>query len=199
MANTTANKLGCLLVFACAAAIAVGLWYAKGGRFWWQNEQDLADSEEEELTPEGFGYRPGGGKKSAPRRKKKTSEARQARGATAPAPHAEVPMPTGPSGMSYEAAIAGNNLNLAPGTHDVPDLTDAELAGPMREGTFLDACGVPSSTHVTVKVAIRNGRAVGVSVSAVPPSREMGWCVEKQVRGLQWPANAKMDSFVTTY
>jgi hypothetical protein len=81
----------------------------------------------------------------------------------------------------------------------VPDLTDAELSGPMRDGTFLDACGVPSSTKVTVKVAIRNGRAVGVSVYAVPANREMGWCVERHVRGLQWPSNAKMDSFVTTY
>ena len=105
----------------------------------------------------------------------------------------------GPSGPSYESAIAGNNLSLAPGTKDVPDLTDAELAGPMRQGTFLDACEVPSSTKVTVKVAIRNGRAVGVSVYATPPNREAGWCVERHVRGLQWPSNAKLDSFVTTY
>ena len=95
--------------------------------------------------------------------------------------------------------MAGNNLSLAPGTKGAPDLTDAELAGPMREGTFLDACGVPSSTKVTVKVAIRSGRAVGVSVYAAPPNREIGWCVEHHVRGLQWPSSAKLDSFVTTY
>jgi hypothetical protein len=110
-----------------------------------------------------------------------------------------LPGPGGPSGPSYESAIDNNNLILAPGTKDVPDLTDAELAGPMRDGTFLDACGFPSSTKVTVKVAIRGGRAVGVSVYATPPNREAGWCVEKHVRGLQWPSNAKLDSFVTTY
>ena len=59
--------------------------------------------------------------------------------------------------MSYETAIAGNNLKLAPGTKDAPDLTDAELAGPMRDGSFLDACGVPTSTHVTVITIARTG------------------------------------------
>jgi hypothetical protein len=176
----------------CAAGIGAGVWYARD-RGWLDNEQDAAGEEEEDPTPEGVGYRRGT-KKGAPGRKKKTAEVRQARGEGVAHPG-----PGGPSGPSYESAIAGNNLSLAPGTKDVPDLTDAELAGPMREGTFLDACGVPRSTQVTVKVAIRNGRAVGVSVYAAPPNREIGWCVERHVRGLQWPSNAKMDSFVTTY
>lgn len=163
---------------------------------WWENEQDAASDEESiEPTPEGFGYRRGK-KKTAPGRKKKTGEASQERGG---AVEHGGPAPGGPSGPSYESAIAGSNLNLAPGRKDVPDLTDGQLAGPMRDGTFLDACGVPSSMKVTVKVAIRNGRAVGVSVYAAPPNREIGWCVERRVRGLQWPSSAKMDSFVTTY
>jgi len=178
----------------CAAAIAAGVWYARNGG-WWQAEQDAAGDEADDSTPEGFGYRLGG-KKTGSRLKKKTGEARQARGeAVAHGP----PGPGGPSGPSYESAIADNNLILAPGTKDAPDLTDAELSGPMRAGTFLDACEVPSNTKVTVKVAIRNGRAVGVSVYATPPNREAGWCVERHVRGLQWPSNAKLDSFVTTY
>jgi hypothetical protein len=193
MANT-ARKLGCFTFFACA--LAAGVWYTQRGG-WWEDEQDLGDEEEPgDPTPEGSGYRRGP-KKNAPRLKKKASDGRQARGGAA-RPGAS-PHSAGPSGMSYEAAIAGNNLNLAPGTKDGPDLTDAELAGPMRDGTFLDACGVPNSTQVTVKVAIRNGRAVGVSVYAVPPSREIAGCIERHVRGVQWPPHAKMDSFVTTY
>jgi eukaryotic-like serine/threonine-protein kinase len=193
--NTPARTLHLFVFFACIVIVAVGLWYVKSGG--WEHEQDIADDEEViDLNADGGGHRRGS-KKTAPRLKKKSSEARQARG-SAPRPGPS-PAPLGPSGMSYEAAIAGNNQNLAPGTKDVPDLTDAELAGPMREGTFLDACDVPTSTQVTVKVAIKGGRAVGVSVYMVPPSRELGWCVERHVRGIQWPSNAKMDSFVTTY
>ncbi len=194
--NALARKLGFFIFFASAAG--AGVWYAHREGLWGY-EQDVADDDEE---PPSFG--PDGGahrrrpKKTAPRTKKKAAEARQARGAPAH-PGSSPPPPTGPSGMSYETAIAGNNLQLAPGTRDVPDLTDAELAGPMRDGTFLDACGVPNSTHVTVKVAIRNGHAVGVTVHTNPANREMGWCVERRVRALSWPSNAKMDSFVTSY
>jgi hypothetical protein len=48
-------------------------------------------------------------------------------------------------------------------------------------------------------VAIKMGRAVGVSVYTNPPSPGVAGCVERSVRGLAWPANPKMDSFVTTY
>ena len=192
--NTPARRLHLFVFFACVAIAAVGVWYVKN-RGLWEEDQEVEDEEAIDPNADGEGYRRRS-KKTAPRFKKKPSEARQARGA---ARHGAGSAPLGPSGMSYEAAIAGNNLNLAPGTKDMPDLTDAELAGPMRDGTFLDACDVPTSTHVTVKVAIKGGRAVGVSVYAVPPSREIGWCVERHVRGLHWPSNAKMDSFVTSY
>jgi hypothetical protein len=195
--STTARKLRVFILFVCAGAMAVGAWYVQRGGSW-EDEQDVADDDEQPATfgPDGGAQRRRS-KKASPRPKKKASDARQAQAAAAR--HAGVPTAAGPSGPSYETAIAGNNLELAPGTKSVPDLTDAELAGPTHDGTFLDACGVPNRTHMTVKVAIRNGRAVGVSVYALPPSREIAGCVERHVRGLQWPSNAKMDSFVTTY
>jgi hypothetical protein len=205
--NSPARSL--FIFLTCAAALGGGFWYARGGGFW-EDEQSADDDEEEEpglLKPDSGAprRRP---KKSAPRLstprpKKKPSEARQAR-SPAPAHAAEdppraVPPHAGPTGPSYESAIAGNVQHLAPGTKEAPDLTDGELAGPLRDGSFLDACGVPSSTQVTVKVAIRNGRSVGISVYSTPPSQSIAGCVEEHVRGLQWPSNAKMDSFVTTY
>jgi hypothetical protein len=69
----------------------------------------------------------------------------------------------------------------------------------MSDGTFIDDCGAPESMSVTVKVAIRTGRAVGVSVYTNPPATSVAGCIDMHVRGLSWPANPKMDSFVTTY
>jgi hypothetical protein len=103
------------------------------------------------------------------------------------------------SGMSYEAAIASNNTQVTIGQAASADLTDQQLAGPMRNASFLGACGAPNSMKVTVRVAIRMGHAVGVSVYTNPPNATVGACVDRAVRNLAWPVNAKMDSFTTTY
>jgi hypothetical protein len=199
--NTIRGKLGFLVFLVCVAFSAFGVWYLNGGR--WEEEEQDVDNDEEPIDPsaDGGGYRRGQKKKKAQPTKAKAGVSRQARSGVAR--HAEGPAPApvgpGPTGPSYESAIAGNNLKLAPGAQDVPDLTDAELAGPLRDGSFLDACGVPTTTQVTVKVAIRHGRAVGISVYPVPPSAPIAGCVERHVKSIQWPPNAKMDSFVTTY
>jgi eukaryotic-like serine/threonine-protein kinase len=105
-----------------------------------------------------------------------------------------------PGGMSYEGAIAANPQQIDMNGHVAgPDLTDQQLSGPMRNATFLSGCGAPDSMHVTVKVAIKMGRAIGVSVYTTPPNGGVASCVDHAVRGLAWPVNQKMDSFVTTY
>ena len=105
-----------------------------------------------------------------------------------------------PAGMSYEAALASNNqeINMG-GGRGGPDLTDAQLHAPMRNAAFISGCGAPDSMKVTVKVAVKNGRAVGVSVYTNPSNAAVASCVDRHVRGLGWPPNPKMDSFTTTY
>lgn len=105
-----------------------------------------------------------------------------------------------PAGMSYEAALASNNqeINMG-GGRGGPDLTDAQLHAPMRNAAFISGCGAPDSMKVTVKVAVKNGRAVGVSVYTNPPNASVSACIDRHVRGLGWPPNPKMDSFTTTY
>ncbi|HVH47941.1 MAG TPA: hypothetical protein VM925_36655 [Labilithrix sp.] len=105
----------------------------------------------------------------------------------------------GPAGMSYEQAIATNVQDINMGAKGGPDLTDAQLSAPMKNAAFISGCGAPDSMKVTVKVAVKNGRAWGVSVYTNPPNPSVASCVDRHVRGLGWPTNAKMDSFTTTY
>jgi hypothetical protein len=105
----------------------------------------------------------------------------------------------GPAGPTYEAAIASNKQEVAIGTRDGPDLTDAQLAGPMRNGAFVGECGAPDSMKVTVKVAIKMGRPAGVSVFTSPSDPDVAGCIDRYVRTFSWPTNPKMDSFTTTY
>jgi hypothetical protein len=102
-------------------------------------------------------------------------------------------------GLSYEAAIAANNTQVTIGQTGGPDLTDTQLGGPMRNAAFLNSCGAPDSMKVTVRVAIKMGHAVGVSVYTTPPNSGIASCIDHAVRGLSWPVNSKMDSFSTSY
>ncbi|MFO0739684.1 MAG: hypothetical protein U0270_27545 [Labilithrix sp.] len=104
-----------------------------------------------------------------------------------------------PGGMSYEAALNSNNNEIKMGEKSGPDLTDGQLSGPLRNASFISACGAPDSMKVTVRCAIKNGRAVGVTVSTNPPNAGVASCVDHHVRSLSWPSSSKMDSFTTTY
>jgi hypothetical protein len=105
----------------------------------------------------------------------------------------------GPAGPTYEAAMASNNQEVTIGKQAGPDLTDAQIAGPMRSGSFVDECGAPDGMKVVVKVAIKMGRAAGVSVTTSPSDPDVAGCIDRYVRTFSWPSSPKMDSFTTTY
>lgn len=105
----------------------------------------------------------------------------------------------GPAGPTYEAAIASNAQEITIGTQGGPDLTDAQLSGPMRNGAFVGECGAPDGMKVTVQVAIKMGRPAGVSVSTRPPDPDVAGCIDRYVRTFSWPSSPKMDSLKTTY
>jgi uncharacterized protein (UPF0254 family) len=79
---------------------------------------------------------------------------------------------------------------------------------------------VPRKGKVTVKVAVREGRAIGVTVLVAiePPARNMTpriakayakeeakliaktvTCFDSAVRTMSWPPNSRRDSFTTVY
>ena len=105
-----------------------------------------------------------------------------------------------PSGMSYEQALNSNNQEVTIGAGaSGPDLTDSQLAAPLKNGGFISACGAPNSMKVEVRVAIKMGHAIGVTVVTDPPNQGVASCIDHAVRGIGWPSSPKMDSFKTNY
>jgi hypothetical protein len=102
---------------------------------------------------------------------------------------------------SYEEAINAVASNLQPvdvyGHAAGSDLTNEQLTAPM--GNALSGCGVPNDMKVTVKVAVKFGAAVGVSVYTDPPNSRIASCVDRSVRSLRWPSSPNLDSFTTQY
>ena len=100
-------------------------------------------------------------------------------------------------GASYDDILNTNNQQITMGGAQTPDLTNAQLAAPLRAvGARLGSCGVPDDMKVSVRVAVKSGRAVGVTVTTSPPNGGAAGCVAGFVRGLSWPVSEKAD-FVT--
>jgi len=105
-----------------------------------------------------------------------------------------------PSGMSFEQALNSNNQEVNIGASSGgPDLSDSQLGAPLKSGGFISTCGAPDSMKVQVNVAIKNGHAVGVTVTTNPSNSGIASCIDHAVRGMSWPSSNKMDSFRTSY
>ncbi len=104
-------------------------------------------------------------------------------------------------GQSFEAIYNGNveNMNFGGGGSDNADLTNAQLSAPLRHASFIGGCGAPDDMKVTVRVAVKMGRAVGVTINTNPPSAGVAACIDRSVRGLQWAVSPKVDFVTTTY
>ena len=125
------------------------------------------------------------------------------------------PIPPKPaSSASYEEALS------TPEPIDVNDervqLTDGQLTGPMRG--VLAGCRVPSNAKVTIRTAVQNGRAIGVTIGVAfehpksmkritsttaryeaKLSAKIVTCADKAVRNVTWPPSKRRDSFTTTF
>jgi hypothetical protein len=103
-------------------------------------------------------------------------------------------------GQSYEAVLNSNNESVTMGeSQGQPDLTNAQLAGPLRHAAFVTGCGAPDDMKVQVRVAVRMGVPIGVTVQTTPPNGGIASCIDRAVRGLRWQANPKTDFVTTNY
>jgi hypothetical protein len=104
-------------------------------------------------------------------------------------------------GRSYESVLENNNetISIGAGGSATPDLTNAQLSAPLRHASFISGCGAPDDMKVTVRVAVKMGRPLGVTVTTSPANAGVAACIDRSVRGLQWPPSAKTDFVTTTY
>jgi len=96
-------------------------------------------------------------------------------------------------GVTCEQARAQYNEEIDPGARGPADLTANDFGAVLNEGGYLTPCEVPAASHLDLCVAVQNGSAVGVTVTADPAAPDVELCVARQVRGLVFPAHPKMD------
>jgi hypothetical protein len=96
-------------------------------------------------------------------------------------------------GVTCEEARAQYVEEIGMQAEGPADLTAADYAGVLNQGTYLGPCDVPETSHAQICVAVQNGTAVGVTVSVDPSDASIELCIARQVRVLSFPSHPKMD------
>jgi hypothetical protein len=95
---------------------------------------------------------------------------------------------------SCENAIARNNEQISIGGPRGPtDITREAYAGILQNGRYLSGCSIPDRTVFEICAAVRDGRAVGVTVTSSPASPSLNACVRRAVSRLKFPQNSRLD------
>lgn len=101
----------------------------------------------------------------------------------APAPAAE---PEFRAGMSVNEAIAA-----VPQSTQRVNIEQDALAAPLLRTELYEPCGISGSQRFKLRVAIWDGRAVGVDVTTQPKNDKLDACLREQVASVTWADKVK--------
>jgi hypothetical protein len=106
----------------------------------------------------------------------------------------ETPRDAPTSVSSCEAAIARNNeqINIG-GARGPADVTREQYAGILQNGRYLAGCSIPDRTVFEICAAVRDGRAIGITVTSSPANASLNRCVRRAVSSLKFPSNPRLD------
>ncbi len=104
------------------------------------------------------------------------------------------------TGKSCEKAQDENPqvINMGAGKGGA-DLTAAQLGAPLNSGQFMAGCGLPDSAHANICVAVKNGKALGVSVGVTPKNNRVATCIDRAARKVRFPVSDKLDVVKTAF
>jgi hypothetical protein len=120
-------------------------------------------------------------------------------------PEFDQPLPTATwagatraQGCEAAARAYTEELDLR-GGRPPPDITQPQYAAILEQGRWFAHCRVPATCQLEVCVAVREGRAVGVTVHATPWRADIERCVAAAARGLTFPNHPRLDVTRTTF
>ncbi|NLE88189.1 MAG: hypothetical protein GX607_17540 [Myxococcales bacterium] len=103
----------------------------------------------------------------------------------APAPEAAVEPDFRP-GMSVDEAIAA-----VPQSAQRVNIEQEALAAPLMRTELYEPCEVRGNQSFQLRVAVWEGRAVGVDVATKPQNEKLAGCLREQVSSVTWPDKVK--------
>lgn len=89
-------------------------------------------------------------------------------------------------GMSVNEAT-----NAVPPNVERLNIEQERLAEPLMDPKLYEPCSLQGHHHFTVKVAVWDGKAVGLDVSTKPNDEKLAACLRQQIQDVEWEDKAK--------
>jgi hypothetical protein len=89
--------------------------------------------------------------------------------------------PTFTPGMSVEEAIAA-----VPSTAQRIHIEEEALAEPLKAPEVYEPCKLKGHEHFSIRVAVWQGRAVGLDITTKPVNAELASCLRTAIERLEW-------------
>ncbi len=105
-----------------------------------------------------------------------------------PEPKPEKPAVAEPEfteGMSVAEAI-----KAVPQGMERANIDQETLSKPIQDFALYEPCK-PGTARLTLKIAVWDGRAVGIDVTSAPKNDKLVACVKDRIKGLKWQAKVK--------
>ena len=102
-----------------------------------------------------------------------------------PEPKPAAPEPQFTDGMSVDDAI-----KAVPVGAERANIDQETLSKPIQEFSVYEPCK-PGAAHIKMKIAVWDGKAVGLDVTSTPKNDKLVACVKEQLKALTWKAHVK--------
>lgn len=126
--------------------------------------------------------------------------------ATEESPPADVPKADAPSGESGDAeqpkddkpktevkepefkenGTVAEAIAAVPVASDRLNIDQETLGKPLQDMALYEPCKLPASAHFKLKVAVWNGKAVGLDMTSTPKNPKLEECIKGRIRELTW-------------
>lgn len=98
---------------------------------------------------------------------------------------APAPEPQFTDGMSVAEAI-----KAVPQGAERANIDNETLGKPLQDFAVYEPCK-PGTAKVKMKIAVWDGKAVGIDVAATPKNEKLEGCIKDRIKGLSWQAKVK--------
>jgi hypothetical protein len=108
---------------------------------------------------------------------------------SAPEPKLE-PKPAAPEPQFTDGMSVADAIKAVPVGSERANIDQETLSKPIQDFALYDPCK-PGDAHIKMKIAVWDGKAVGLDVTSTPKNDKLIACIKQQLKTVTWKAHVK--------